>query len=113
MRSHRFFFVIAAGRMAAACGDDDGLPALTVTTISLPGGTEGVPYSATLEASDGIRPYTWSLASGDLPAGLALDEAGIVSGTPTTSGSSSFTVQVTDESLPQQTAFQGLGISVN
>jgi len=43
MRSHRFFFVIGAGLMAAACGDDGGLPALTVTTISLPGGTEGVP----------------------------------------------------------------------
>jgi large repetitive protein len=47
-------------------------------------------------ATDGATPYTWSLASGALPAGLSLNAAtGEISGTPTTAGTANFTVQVT------------------
>ena len=67
-----------------------------VTTASLPVGTTTVAYSQTLAASGGVTPYTWSLASGTLPAGLTLSSAGVLSGTPTTAGTSTFTVRVTD-----------------
>jgi hypothetical protein len=77
---------------------------LAVTTSSLPGGTVGVPYSQTLQASGGSGSYTsWTL-SGSLPAGLSLHNGNIISGTPTTIGSYSFTVQVKDGSNPPQTA---------
>lgn len=69
---------------------------LTVTTTSLPAATVGTAYSATLTASGGTGNYTWSLASGTLPAGLSLSSAGVISGTPTASGTSNFTVQVVD-----------------
>jgi hypothetical protein len=70
---------------------------LIVTTTSLPNGAQGVPYSATLGAAGGTPPYTWSVTSGTLPAGLNLDpNSGIISGTPTTPGASPITVQVTD-----------------
>ncbi len=70
---------------------------LTITTTSLPGATVGVPYSTTLAASGGATPYTWSVARGALPPGLRLDSAsGVISGTPTAAGTSSFTAQVTD-----------------
>ena len=66
----------------------------TITTTSLPDGTVGESYSATLEAEGGETPYTWSLASGTLPAGLSLSSAGVISGTPTTAQSRTFTVRV-------------------
>lgn len=70
---------------------------LAITTTSLPGGTAGTAYSATLAASGGTTPYSWSLASGiSLPAGLTLASSGAISGTPTAGGSYSFTAQVTD-----------------
>src|SRR5262245_8012090 len=68
---------------------------LTITTSALPGATAGVAYSATLTATGGTPPYTWSIASGTLPAGLTLTSGGVISGTPTATGTSSFTVKVT------------------
>src|ERR1700687_1909143 len=70
---------------------------LTVTTTSLPGGTQNVAYSATLAATGGTTPYTWSIATGTLPAGLTIASGtGVISGTPTVAGTSNFTVRVTD-----------------
>lgn len=59
----------------------------------------GVPYSVNIACTGGSGPYTWSLASGTLPPGLTLDTsstlaAAALSGTPTTLGSYTFTVQV-------------------
>jgi Putative Ig domain len=56
----------------------------------------GTPYSVTLTATGGTTPYTWSVNAGTLPAGLTLSAAGVLSGTPTTTGSSTFTVNVID-----------------
>jgi hypothetical protein len=70
---------------------------LSITTTSpLPAGSTGTPYSATFRATAGTPPYTWSVAGGTLPGGLALDSAGNLTGTPTAAGSFRFTIQVTD-----------------
>jgi Putative Ig domain len=58
------------------------------------------PYIQPLIAIGGTYPYTWSLASGALPAGLALYPSGSISGTPTQLGSSNFVLQVTDSGSP-------------
>jgi len=72
-------------------------PALTITTSSqLPAGVAGAAYSARLAAAGGTPSYAWSLAGGSLPAGLALDAQGGISGTPLLAGSSSFRAQVRD-----------------
>ena len=69
---------------------------LVIDTASpLPSGTVGTAYNQTFAASGGISPYSWSVTSGTLPAGLTLSTAGILSGTPTTVDNSNFTVQVT------------------
>lgn len=71
-------------------------PALLITTSTLSAATVGSPYSATLAGTGGLGTYSWSLASGTLPAGLTLSSTGVISGTPTTAGTASITVAVTD-----------------
>ncbi len=66
----------------------------TISTASpLSAGTVGMAYSQTFAATGGTTPYSWSASTG-LPAGLTFT-AGVLSGTPTTAGTYSFTVQVT------------------
>jgi hypothetical protein len=83
---------------------------LNITTTSLAGGKVGTAYSATLAASGGSTPYTWSISSGTLPAGLSLS-GNKISGTPTTQGTSNFTVKVTDNSSATDT--QALSITIS
>ena len=71
--------------------------ALAVSPASLPNGTNGTPYSQTVSASGGSGPYTFAVVAGSLPAGLSLNAAtGVISGTPSGSGLSSFTIQAND-----------------
>ena len=72
----------------------------SILTQSLQPGVEGTDYYASLQVIGGVGNDTWSLASGALPAGLALDAYGDLYGTPTTAGTFAFTVQVTDEASP-------------
>lgn len=101
----------ADGQSAQGGLSIDVIAALAVTTASLADGVEGTSYSATLEAAGGAPPYTWSIASGALPDGLSLSPAtGTVTGTPTTPGLASFTVEV--GSADGQSAQAGLSIDV-
>ena len=91
---------------------------LTVTTASLPNGTVGVAYGASIQANGGTPPYVWNLYTGALPPGLVLQPTNSnvvsVTGTPTTAGSPFyFTVEVLDSGSPQQTATQPLEITIN
>lgn len=67
-----------------------------ITTTNLTGGTVGSAYNATLQVSNGTAPYSWVVSSGSLPAGLTLNSAGVISGTPTSAGAATFSVKVTD-----------------
>ena len=87
-----------------ACGGSSTPPppppvdnAPVVTSSQLPIGAVNIPYGASLQASGGTSPYTWTLLSGSLPPGLTLNsQQGSVSGTPTTFGKYSFLAEVTD-----------------
>ncbi len=85
---------------------------LVVTTASLPNGSPGVAYSQALSATGGLGTRTWTLVAGVLPAGLGLSTSGVVSGVPTGTGTSSFTVQVTDSASPAQTATRALTLTI-
>jgi large repetitive protein len=86
-------------------------PPPSITTTSLPSAAIGIAYSATLAATGGTTPYTWSISSGSLPAWASLNAAtGVISGTPTAAATTSFTVKVTDATA--LTATQALSITV-
>ena len=72
----------------------------------------GQPYNVSLVADGGVAPYTWTLTSGSLPPGMnPLSSAGVISGTPTSTGHYSFTVKATD--AQSNSASANLSITVN
>lgn len=83
---------------------------LVIQTISLADTTAETTYTQTLQATGGVTPYSWSIASGSLGAGLNLTADGTISGVPTTSGTSVFVVRVTDSA--SQTVTRTLAINV-
>ncbi len=109
--------------MAQGCGKggggssgSSGAPvvgvSLAISTSALATGAVAVPYATGLTASGGSGGgYVWSVASGALPAGLALSGGGTLSGTPMTVGATNFTVKVTDSA--GNTASSGLLLSVS
>jgi hypothetical protein len=71
-------------------------PTITIAPPTMPAGRLGLPYLQQITASGGTGPYTFTLLSGTLPPGLTLPSNGLLQGSPTTLGSSTFTVQATD-----------------
>jgi hypothetical protein len=107
--------MLTAGLGTSAAASAATTPPLAITTTgepcaggvcSLAEGNVGVGFEATVIATGGApdqnlddSPYTWAITGGSLPAGLTFDNEygeGVLSGTPTKAGTSSFTVQVTD-----------------
>ena len=86
-----------------------------ITTTSLPAGTEGTSYSQAITASGGAGTLILTISAGNLPAGLAMDSSGHITGTPTgPNGTATFTVKATDSSNGGvQSATQNLTILIN
>ena len=86
------------------------IPGPSMNFAPPPGGWTHTVYGYTLTETGGTSPFTWSVSSGSLPAGISLSPAGVLSGTPTATGTSSFTVKVTDAN--GQSATQATSITV-
>jgi hypothetical protein len=86
-------------------------PPLAIRTETLPQALQGLPYSAALEAFGGIGPYTWTIESGALPAGLTMSPEGAITGRAASAGVASFNVRARD-SLGTSTV-KSLFITVN
>jgi hypothetical protein len=83
---------------------------------TLPSGTNGVPYNVALTAAGGQSPYTWLLTtnSAGLPPGLNLSSGGIISGTPTQSGTyDNITIEMTDSSFPTNVVDTVYSLTIN
>src|SRR5260370_4707245 len=80
--------------------------------VALHGAFLKTAYSQALASSGGNAPIKWSLASGQLPPGMALSTTGVISGAGTIFGQYSFTVKAADSSSPQQSATASFTISV-
>lgn len=102
------------GKASLAIGTSTLLPSnLLITTLSLPSTRTAAAYDEVLTASGGKLPYAWSLNSGALPSGMTLSSSGLISGAATTTGNFTFTAQVTDTSVPPQTATKVFTIAVS
>ena len=87
---------------------------LAITTSSLLDGTVDTPYNAMVVAVGGTPPYTWSIATGGLPATMSLNAStGAIRGTPSSTGTTYFTVMVTDSSSTPEIQSQELSITVD
>lgn len=79
-------------------------PPLSIATVPVLEMAQAASFGYQLNASGGTPPYTWSITTGTLPAGLMLSSAGFISGAPTVLGSSSVTVTVRDQASVQTAA---------
>jgi len=93
-------------------------PALSITTTSLPDGTEGVAYSATINTTGGTPPIYFSLTNTAFPLGLTITQPPTSSTTDTLTGTPSqakvytFSESVADSGNPQQMASQSYTVTV-
>ena len=86
---------------------------LSIATTSLAGATDGTAYSTALSATGGKPPYNWTLTSGVLPTGIALQATGLLSGTTVQTGQFNLTLQVADSSSPEQRATRSFTLTVS
>ena len=116
--------VAGTSQITVRASDSDGLTArqslgltidsaISITTASpLPTGTVAASYAQTFAATGGSGQYNWSVSSGGLPAGLTLSAAsGQLSGTPTVSGTPSFTITAMDTN--QATASKAFTMTID
>ena len=76
-----------------------GIRTITVSPTTLPNlPIISKPFTTTISASGGVTPYIFSVPTG-LPPGLTISTTGVISGTPTSAGSYTFTVIATDAEL--------------
>jgi hypothetical protein len=76
---------------------------LAVLDDPLPPIEAGVEFHVLLRATGGVPPYTWSVASGDLPEGIGLTPEGLLSGRPARPGAFTLTLKVEDSGHPAHT----------
>jgi uncharacterized repeat protein (TIGR02543 family) len=86
---------------------------LWISTGGLPAGEYNSPYDFTIEARNGTLSYSWTVASGRLPAGLTIDSGGRITGTPTEAGEFPWTVRVTDSSATPLFATQSFTLIIS
>ena len=87
--------LFVAGIAAAAC--------LEILDEFIPPGVVNTAYSHQMSVYGGTGPYTWSVWSGSLPAGLSISSSGLISGTPTTVGYELVYIRVSDNANPSCT----------
>ena len=86
---------------------------MKIVTEVLLQGQVAASYSMDLEAGGGTEPYQWSVASGSLPSGLALNKVGSIYGVPAEPGETTLQLSVRDSSATEQTALRSFALRIN
>ena len=85
----------------------------TLALTSPPSATVGVPYTGSVGVTGGTQPFTCTLVAGTVPTGLTFNNNCSLTGTPTTAGTASLTVQATDSSQPANQVTGPVTVQVN
>ena len=108
---------IAAAFLVASSANPPALgrQTCTLTFISetIPEGFVGVPYSYQLEACCGSPPYKIKIVQGDLPAGLSMDQTGLITGTPTEVTDTTVFFRLRDHGAGNCSLVQAFAVRVN
>ena len=108
---------IAAAFLAASSANPPALGrqtcTLTFVSESIPEGTVGVPYSYQLEACCGTPPYKIKIVEGQLPAGLSMDQTGLITGTPTEAADTTVFFRLRDHGAGNCSLVQAYAVRVN
>jgi subtilisin family serine protease len=92
-------------RYTVSVESNSPLDPVSIDTLALADGEVNQPYTTTLIGSGGTESYLWSITTGTLPDGLALNiSTGAITGTPTTEGDSNFTITLEDSASDLITA---------
>ncbi len=84
---------------------------LSITTSVLPDATQNLPYAQSLKANGGTPPYSlWEVIAGSLPAGIEINQRGVISGIPNMPGTSTITIQVSDHTGATTTKAFSIGV---
>lgn len=104
-----------SGSTLTGVGTSPTAPTMT-SASTLPGGTQGYPYLAVLQAAGGTPPYQWRVKPGSvLPQGLSLSSSGTISGSiagTVAVGNYTFTVQAKDSGSPTRHFSKDLTVPV-
>ncbi len=105
-------YAASSDTATAECVNVEG--PVTIVTTSLPSGTKGKSYSTTLVARGGTKPYAWrTLGTVKLPHGLQLNRStGVISGSPTVSGTFNIEFQVAASTKPIEYATKTLKLVI-
>lgn len=103
-QAQREFTIVINGSGGSPAPTPAPAAAPSITTSGLPDASVGSSYSTTFAASGGGT-KSWSVVSGSLPGGLSLGSNGVLSGTPQSAGSATFTVKVTANGASSQKQF--------
>ncbi|HZQ22865.1 MAG TPA: putative Ig domain-containing protein [Terriglobales bacterium] len=95
--------LLFSGLLAKPTPAQQAIPDLSLVTESLPDAFLNQPYSVRLEAKGGMPPYRWSVESGEMPAGLRLEENGNLTGVIAKPGDYRFSLSLSDSSSPRKT----------
>jgi len=85
---------------------------VSVSTAVLPQGVLGKTYSESLGGAGGTGSYSWSVSQGSLPPGFTLSPDGVLSGTPTTVGTTTFKVQLANAGPPAQFSAKTFSLAI-
>ncbi len=85
---------------------------LAILSNSLPDAVAGSSYSGQINLFGGLAPYSIAVTNGAFPAGLSIDNTGLITGTPSAAGIVTFTIQVTDSAAQPSITTQVLSIRI-
>jgi large repetitive protein len=89
-------------------------PPMVITATSFPAGTAGTAYHGGFTLTGGVPPYNWLIDAGTFPPGLTINPStGQISGTPTTAGTFTFTVEVINSNSVNTSLFTPETITIN